>query len=304
MTERSITRATFNIERHFAASPQQVYGAWADPAAKAAWFRGPEERGQKYGLDFRLGGAEHSSGKVNGKTEYTYDAVIQNIVPNERIVYGYHMSIDGKPISVSLSTVELSPDGSGTRMRYSETGVFLDGLDKVEFREHGTKDLLDKLDAELERRSAGATPDTSNREIVSSRVFEASVETVYAAFADPEQLKGWWGPKGFTNIFETFDFKPGGEWRFIMRSPEGTDFPNYSVFREVAENKRIVFDHIGTMHRFEMRLSFAREGRGTRFTMHLVFDSPADLEAVERYIVEGNTENLDRLGAALQRSAA
>ena len=304
MTERSITRATFNIERRFAASPQQVYAAWADPAAKAAWFRGPEERGQKYSLDFRLGGTEHSSGKVNDRTEYTYDAVIQNIVPNERIVYSYHMTIDGRPISVSLSTVELSPDGSGTMMRYSETGVFLDGLDKVEFREHGTRDLLDKLDAELKRRSAGATADTANREIISSRVFDASVETVYTAFSDPEQLKAWWGPKGFSNIFETFDFTPGGEWRFTMRSPEGTDFPNYSVFREVVKNERVVFDHVGTMHRFEMRLSFAREGQGTRFTMHLVFDSPADLKAVERYIVDGNTENLDRLGAALQRSAA
>jgi uncharacterized protein YndB with AHSA1/START domain len=189
-------------------------------------------------------------------------------------------------------------------LRYSETGAFLDGLDKVEFREHGTKDLLDKLDAELKRRSAGATPDTANREVVSSRVFDRSVETVYAAFADPEQLKQWWGPKGFTNIFETFDFQPGGEWRFIMRSPDGKDFPNYSVFREIKPNERVVFDHIGTVHRFEMRLSFAREGRGTRFTMHMVFDSPAEREAVERYILEGNTENLDRLGAVLQRTAA
>jgi uncharacterized protein YndB with AHSA1/START domain len=304
MTERSIAHATFKIERTFAASPQQVYAAWADPAAKAAWFRGPEEKGQKYSLDFRLGGTEHSSGAVNGKTTYTYDAVIQNIVPNERIVYSYHMTIDGKPISVSLSTVELSPEGTGTRMRYSETGAFLDGLDKVEFREHGTKDLLDKLDAELERRTKGATVDTSNREIVSSRVFDAPVETVYAAFADPEQLRQWWGPKGFSNIFETFDLKPGGEWRFIMHSPDGRDFPNYSVFREIADNERIVFDHVGSVHRFEMRLSFARETKGTRFTMHMVFDSPAEREAIERYIVEGNTENLDRLGAALQRRAA
>ena len=304
MTERSITHASFKIERRLSASPQQVFAAWADPAAKAAWFRGPEERGQKYSLDFKLGGTEHSSGEVNGRTTYTYDAVIQNIVPNERIVYSYHMSIDGKSISVSLSTVELSPDGAGTKMRYTETEVFLDGLDKVEYREHGTKDLLDKLDRELTKRSEGATPDTTNREVISATVFDAPVAAVYAAFADPEQLKHWWGPNGFSNIFEVFDLKPGGEWRFVMRSPDGKDFPNYSVFREVVENQRIVFDHVGSVHRFEMRLSFDPEGKGTRFTMHLVFDSPAEREAVERYILQGNTENLDRLGAALRRSAA
>lgn len=156
MTERSIAHATFNVERYFAASPKQVYDAWADPAAKAAWFRGPEENGRKYSLDFRLGGTEHSSGTINGKVAYTYDAVIQNIVPSERIVFSYHMTIDGQPISVSLATVEFSPEGSGTKLHYTEMGAFLDRLDKIEYREHGTKDLLDKLNAELERQTASA----------------------------------------------------------------------------------------------------------------------------------------------------
>jgi uncharacterized protein YndB with AHSA1/START domain len=161
MTERSITNAAFKIERRLTASPQQVYAAWADPAAKAVWFRGPKVEGQEYSLDFRLGGAEHLSG-TNGKMHYSYDAMIQNIVPNERIIYSYHMAMNGSPISVSLSTVEIRPDGTGTRLLYTETIALLDGLDKLEYREHGTGELLDKLDAMLTAKLAGATAGAKN----------------------------------------------------------------------------------------------------------------------------------------------
>ena len=84
----------------------------------------------------------------------TFNALYQDIVPDERIVFTYDMHLDGRRISVSLTTIELRPAGSGTRLTFTEQGAFLDGFDNVEGREEGTRELLDALGAELERAAA------------------------------------------------------------------------------------------------------------------------------------------------------
>ncbi len=144
MNERSIQHATFVIERTYGASPTRVFAAWADPEAKAQWFPKPDE------FDFRVGGREFNRTTHEGVT-YTYDAHYQDIVPDQRIAYTYIMDRDETRISVSVTTVEFRLAGAGTRLIYTEQGAFLDGEDKPEYREHGTKVLLDALDAVLQR---------------------------------------------------------------------------------------------------------------------------------------------------------
>ena len=152
MTERSVTHATFAIERTYDAAPARVFAAWADPAAKARWFAGPDERkGGGHELDFRVGGREHVAGGPPGGPVYTFNGLYQDIVPNERIISTYEMHMDETRISVSLATVELKPAGAGTRLIYTEQGAFLDGYDNPAQREQGTRDLLDALGAELVR---------------------------------------------------------------------------------------------------------------------------------------------------------
>jgi uncharacterized protein YndB with AHSA1/START domain len=151
MTERSIVHASFRIERTYDAPPKRVFNAFADKEAKALWFGAPEDGVQKTSMDFRVGGREHSSGKIPNGPAYTFDALYQDIIANERIVYTYDMTIDGKRISVSLATIEFRPAGKGTRLVLSEQGAFLDGLDNPDLREAGTKDLLDKLGASLKK---------------------------------------------------------------------------------------------------------------------------------------------------------
>jgi uncharacterized protein YndB with AHSA1/START domain len=153
MTDRSVTHATFVIERTYAASPARVFGAFADPAAKKRWFTGPDEVPNEHELDFRVGGKEVSRGRVPDGPTYTFEALIQDIVPNERIVTTYTMHMDEAQISVSVSTTELKPDGSGTRLVYTEQGAFLDGYDNPADREHGTRELLDSLDKYLKSNS-------------------------------------------------------------------------------------------------------------------------------------------------------
>jgi uncharacterized protein YndB with AHSA1/START domain len=141
---RSATHATFTIERTYDAAPERVFAAWASKDAKGQWFG----QGEDHELDFRVGGSESLRAQM-GDDVYTYDAVYEDIVQNERIVYTYNMHRNGERMSVSVTTVELAAARERTELRYTEQGVFLDGIDKPELREHGTKELLDKLGAAI-----------------------------------------------------------------------------------------------------------------------------------------------------------
>ena len=146
MSERKAQHATFVVERVYPAAPARVFAAFADPAKKARWFGGPDEwdSGPRE-FDFRVAGHERSSGGPKGGPVHSFDARYYDIVPNERIVYAYDMHLGDVRISVSLATIELRPEGTGTRLIFTEQGVFLDGYDDAGAREHGTRWLLGKL---------------------------------------------------------------------------------------------------------------------------------------------------------------
>lgn len=143
MSDRSATHSTFVIERDYDAPPARVFAAWADLDAKSRWF-GPPGGGEDHVLEFREGGREHFQAAVEGAV-YSYDARYADIVEDERIVYTYDMHRDGVRMSVSVTTVELAPAGDHTHLRYTEQGVFLDAQDTAQAREHGTREILDKL---------------------------------------------------------------------------------------------------------------------------------------------------------------
>ena len=151
MTKRSATHATFTLERVYPAAPARVFNAFADPKAKRKWFAGPPDWDQgKVEMDFRVGGRETNEGGPKGGPWSTFVAIYHDIVPNERILYTYEMTLDGKRISVSVATIEFRPEGNGTRLVLTEQGAYLDGWDKPDQREAGTRGLLDALGASLE----------------------------------------------------------------------------------------------------------------------------------------------------------
>ncbi len=148
---RSVVHATFSLQRSFAASPARVFHALSDKAAKARWFSGPDgwvalERE----MDVRPGGRERAKGRWPSGLVTTFDAVYFDVVPNERLVYTYEMHLDERTISVSLATMQLEPEGAGTRLTLTEQGAFLDGYEDAGAREKGTGGLLDRLAASLE----------------------------------------------------------------------------------------------------------------------------------------------------------
>lgn len=147
MSGRSVEHATYVVERKYEVPPERTFAAWADPESKARWYVDP---GVHLELDFRVGGRERSQGAAPDGRAYSYEALYQDIVPAERIVYTYEMLLEKARISVSLATVEFTRLGdNGTRLVFTEQGVFLDRHETPARRSGGMGSLLDALDREV-----------------------------------------------------------------------------------------------------------------------------------------------------------
>ncbi len=142
----------------------------------------------------------------------------------------------------------------------------------------------------------------TDREISTSRVFDAPREAVFRAISDPTQLVLWWGPNGFTNTFQEFDFREGGNWRFVMHGPDGKDYKNHQVFTEISAPDRVVLKHISSP-RFELTILLEDESGKTRVNWHQLFETAEECARIKTYAVDGNEQNLDRLGAHLAAMA-
>ncbi len=144
-----------------------------------------------------------------------------------------------------------------------------------------------------------ASHDSSDRDIVCARVFARPADEVFAAFSDPAGLAQWWGPAGFTNRFQQFDFHPGGAWRFTMHGPDGATYEMNHQFMEIAPPERIVVRHIQPAHDFVLTMTFAAQDGGTAVTWAMRFDDPAEGKKLRPFLVRANEENLARLAAHL-----
>lgn len=148
---RSVAHGEFHLERVYDAPVSRVWQALTEPEAKARWFGGTPGSWEllERRMDVRVGGRERLSGRWEGGVVSTFDAIYQDVVPNERLVYCYQMFLNERKISVSLATLQLEPAGRGTRLKVAEQGAFLDGYDDAGSRERGTAHLLDALGAAL-----------------------------------------------------------------------------------------------------------------------------------------------------------
>ncbi|WP_435167920.1 SRPBCC family protein [Paenibacillus glycanilyticus] len=136
-------------------------------------------------------------------------------------------------------------------------------------------------------------------EIVSTREFEFSRERVFEAWVNPELLKRWWGPNGFTNTFHEFEIRPGGNWRFTMHGPNGVDYENHNVFEEIVPLERIVLKHMSNPE-FRVTAIFEDLDGRARLTFRQLFMDKKTFEAVKAYAADGNEQNFDRLNLVLQ----
>ena len=137
---------------------------------------------------------------------------------------------------------------------------------------------------------------TSDRESVHSRVIDAPRERVFSAIAEAQHLSRWWGPHGFSSTFQVFEFREGGEWRCILHGPDGTDYPNHNVFREISPG-RVLIEHLSDVHHFFLTITLQAEGERTRVGWHQVFDTAEHFREIQGLVAGANEQNLDRLAA-------
>ena len=152
MEKLSVTHSTFVIERSYPTTPERVFAAFADPAKKRRWFA--ESDGfavREFEMDFRVGGSEHARSHMQDGTPLANDTSYHDIEPNRRIVFAYTMSVGGRRISASLSTIELLPSDKGTDFVYTEQAAFFEGSDGEKIRKTGWSTLFERLAKELAR---------------------------------------------------------------------------------------------------------------------------------------------------------
>ncbi len=113
----------------------------------------------------------------------------------------------------------------------------------------------------------------------STRNLRAEPSAVFAAIKDPARLAKWWGPNGFSNRFEVFEFQPGGKWVFDMIGPDGKVYPNESVFVNIEADRQVVIRHICQPH-FTLTITLEPSPEGTLLHWEQAF---ADVSVANAY---------------------
>jgi uncharacterized protein YndB with AHSA1/START domain len=146
----------------------------------------------------------------------------------------------------------------------------------------------------------------SDREFQLTRLLDAPRDLVWEVLTDAAHAALWFGPEGFATTTHEFDFRVGGVWRFTMHGPDGVDYRNKQLFREILTGERLVYYHTGGLEHedeggFVTSISLADEGTQTRITLHTAFPSADVLrQMTERFgVVEGGKQHLGRLAGYL-----
>jgi len=143
--------------------------------------------------------------------------------------------------------------------------------------------------------------ETKSNEIISTRVFDFPREQVFKAWAEPEYLAQWWGPNGFTNTFQQFDFRAGGDWVFTMHSPDGANYDNKNIFDQIIIPELIVFDHVEPQqHLFTGTYKFEHLHGKTKVTFTMAHRTAEETENLRPFIEPANEQNFDRLQTVLE----
>ena len=144
---------------------------------------------------------------------------------------------------------------------------------------------------------------TPESEIVSTRVFNFSKELVFRSWSDPNHLKNWWGPVGFTNTFQEFDFRVGGKWRFIMHGPDKGNYTNECEFIKIDAPSLIAWKRYSKpLFQILATFDFISENQ-TKLNFKMLFDTAEECSKLRPYVVDKNEENFDRLEVELSKMA-
>lgn len=159
------------------------------------------------------------------------------------------------------------------------------------------------MSAQNARTKISAATESSEWDLVMTRVFDAPRDLVFKAWTETKQVAQWWGPKRFTNPVCEMDVRPGGAIRIHMRAPDGVVYPMTGVFQEIVVPERLVFvssaldDKGNSMFDVLSTVTFADQRGKTALTLQLrVIKATAVAPQYLKGMEMGWTQSLDRLG--------
>lgn len=149
------------------------------------------------------------------------------------------------------------------------------------------------------------TTNSKSNELKLTRIYDAPVRLVWDAWTDPGQVAQWWGPRGFTITTHSKDLRPGGHWSYTMHGPDGTDYENRTIYFEVEECAKLVYDHGGGDDRpplFRVTVLFSEAEGKTTMDMTMALATPEAAAEIKKFIKKaGGNATWDRLAEHLAK---
>lgn len=289
------------FERWLQAPRELVFAAWTDPAQLAQWWGPNGFTLSTKQMEARVGGTWTFTMHGPDGRDYPNKIIFLELQPPERLVYQHSNDGATEPINFSV-TLTLLEEAGGTRLRMEMLFDSAEDLQRVA-KEYGAIEGAEQTLGRLHQLLASLYPAVSTvpgLEIVSTRLFSVDAATLYQAFTDPDLLRNWWGPRGFRNLFEDFDPRPGAYWYLTMQGPDGKEYPNEWQF--IHFEPSLLIWHHRSAPAFHLRVSFVPEEEGTRLVFRMLFDTPATCNSVKEICIPANEENFDRLEKVLELS--
>ena len=226
------------LTRVFDAPRELVWNAWTDPEQVVQWWGPRGFTTTIHEIDVRPGGIwRHTMHGPDG-TDYPNESKFIEVVKPERIVYSHGGGKKGDPGAQFEATWMFEAQGDKTKLTLRmvfPTAAVREHVVKTYGAIEGGKQTLDRLAEQLSR------PPASGRDFVIARVFDAPRDLVFKVCTDPEHMKHWWGPKGFTWVSCKMELRPGGLFHYCMRSPDGQEMWGKFIYREIVPPERLVF---------------------------------------------------------------
>jgi uncharacterized protein YndB with AHSA1/START domain len=284
------------VERTYSAPVATVWKAITNRDDMERWYFDLKEFKAEVGFEFKFS-VEHQ-----GFT-YAHHCKVLEVIPGKKLVHSWrYEGHEGD----SQVTWELFPEGKQTRLKLTHVGLEsfgkLPSFARANF-ERGWGHLVGASLLDF--------VENVDREIVITRVLNAPRELVWEAMTDPRHVVHWWGPRGFSSTIKEMDVRVGGVWNLVMHGPDGANYPNENIFKEVVKPERLVLAHSGkreggAMVTSEKTWTFdvAEPGK-TKVTIRMVFASPEERDRVVKEFgaVEGAKQTLERLSEYLPQMA-
>jgi uncharacterized protein YndB with AHSA1/START domain len=283
-----VEKIPFTIEQIFDAPVALVWRALTTPADLSRWYFDLINFRPEVGCDFHFV-VEHEGNTCDHRCKVT------EVIPQKKIAYTwrYH-GHEGN----SLVSFELFADGGKTKLKLTHERLETFPKTPQFARKNFVRGWTGLIGSEL-----SDLVEHFDREIFIARQFAAPRELVWEAMTNPKHVVNWWGPRGFSMTIEALDFRVGGEWKHVLRGPDGAIYPNHSVFKEIVKPERIIFSHGGKREggpnvSFVSTWSFEKLAADkTRVSIRMVFPSVAERDFVVKEFgaIEGGQQTLERL---------